>query len=362
MLHLPYVARDDDFFELGGDSLAAVLLFIRLEQEFGNVPPLAALLEHPSVAEFARLLASGCDSREALVVGLQPVGNRRPLFLLTGADGQLLVFRHLATRIGRDQPLFGIAPQGLHGCEPDRTIEEMAARSVRELKRVQPSGPYRLAGFSAGGVIAFEMARQLHEMGDRVGTLLLIDSFPGLPFSPSFLSRMIFQVRNLASRPWPELRPILVRGRRQPRSRFVGCCVGPCGVELDRWTNRTPNVARVAQATYQALKAYVPRPYPGNAVLLRASIRPRVRRVAEDMGWQMLCKCGLRVIRVYGTHSDCLGPRYVASLARTVRMSLAQRRSQPLLFTCRDVPEGTVRTAHDRFTQNTAAVCRLNGT
>ena len=238
VLHLPYVARDDDVFELGGDSLAAVLLFIRLEQEFGNVPPLAALLEHPSVAEFARLLASGCDSREALVVGLQPVGNRRPLFLLTGADGQLLVFRHLATRIGRDQPLFGIAPQGLHGCEPDRTIEEMAARSVRELKRVQPSGPYRLAGFSAGGVIAFEMARQLHEMGDRVGTLLLIDSFPGLPFSPSFLSRMIFQVRNLASRPWPEL-PAYFGERAKAASikvRGMLRSVQHCGVELDRWT------------------------------------------------------------------------------------------------------------------------------
>jgi amino acid adenylation domain-containing protein len=325
VLHLPYVGPHDDFFELGGDSLTAVLLFIRLEQEFSNVPPLAALLEHPTVADFVRLLASGCDSREALVVELQPVGNRPPLFCLPGADGQLLVFRHLARNIGRDQPLFGIAPQGLDGCEPDRTIEEMAARGVRELKRAQPSGPYRLAGFSAGGVIAFEMARQLHEMGNRVGILLLIDSFPGLPFAPSFVSRMIFQVRYVASRPWRELPAYFGEKAKAASIKVRGMLRrAPAEWNLIDGLNQMPNAARVAQATYLALKAYVPRPYPGNAVLLRASIQPRVRRVGEDMGWQKLCKCGLRVIRVCGTHSDCLGPRYVASLARTVRMSLAQ--------------------------------------
>jgi pyochelin synthetase len=325
VLHLPHVGRHDNFFELGGDSLAAVLLFIRLEQEFGNVPPLADLLEHPTVAELALLLAPRRASSKGLVVGLQTGGTRRPLYCLPGADGQLLVFRHLAKSIGRDQPLYGLEPRGLDGSEPDRTIEEMAARGVRELRHVQPSGPYGLAGFSAGGVVAFEMARRLVKMGERVSPLLLIDSFPGFPLGPSFFSRVIFQTRQLASLHWWEwprrigeeakVASVKLRGvlRNAPTERH--------------WTeglNLTPDVARVAVATCQALKTYVPQAFPGNAVLLRASIQPRVRGVGGDMGWRKLCQSGLRVMRVRGTHTDCLGPRYITSLARTVRMLLEQ--------------------------------------
>ena len=208
VLHLAdVVGVHDNFFDLGGDSLAAVLLFIRLEEQFENAPPLATLLEHPTIAGLARLLGPDAAPKKSLLVRLQPNGDRRPLFCVPGADGQLLVYRHLAATIGNDQPLYGVQPRGLDGSTPDGTIEESAARGIRELRRVQPSGPYRLVGFSTGGVIAFEMARQFHKMGERVGALLLIDSFPGYPPTPSLMSRLSVHARHLASLPhqdWPK--------------------------------------------------------------------------------------------------------------------------------------------------------------
>ena len=262
-------------------------------------------------------------SEKELLVRLQPNGERTPLFCVPGADGQLLVFRHLAQSIGNDQPVYGLQPRGLDGSEPDHSIEESASRSVRELRRVQPSGPYRLAGFSTGGVISFEMARQLHKMGERVSLLMMFDSFAGLPPAPSIASRLSVHARHLVSLPWHDwpqhvsdrskVAWVKLRGlaRRAPAEK--------------RWTEGlqlSPNSTRVALAHLRALKSYVPRPYAGNAVLFRASIQHRLRNVGDDLGWTALCQAGLRVLRMPGTHADCLTPRHVTSLAGTIRSLL----------------------------------------
>jgi thioesterase domain-containing protein/acyl carrier protein len=327
VLHLSHVGVHDNFFDLGGDSLAAVLLFIRLEQEFENAPSLANLLEHPTIADLVTLLGPDAAPKKSLIVRMQSNGNRPPLLCVPGADGQLLVFRHLAAAIGNDQPVYGIQPRGLDGSEPDVTVEEYAARAIRELRRVQPSGPYRLAGFSTGGVIAFEMARQFHKMGESVGPLMLIDSFPGYPPSFSLISRLTVHARHLISLPyrdWPQhlaeranVASIKLRGvlRRVPAEQ--------------RWTqglHLTPHAAHVALTNLHALKTYAMQPYPGKAVLFRASIATRLRHFGEDLGWKAVCQAGLQVVRIPGTHANCLAFPHITSLAQSMRRQLDEVR------------------------------------
>jgi thioesterase domain-containing protein/acyl carrier protein len=325
VLDLPHVAPDESFFELGGDSLSAALLVIRLEQEFKNAPSLSDLLEHPTIARLTQLLSSESAPKKQLIARLQPDGDRSPLFCIPGADGQLLVFRHFTERIGTDQPVFGVPPCGLEGAEPNRTIEEIAARAVGEIRSVRSHGPYRLAGFSAGGVVAFEMARQLQAVGEPVSVVLLIDSFPGLPPSNSLMGCLLFHLKHLASLPAREWGPQVQQRAKVGWIKMRAALRG--APREQRWAEGfklSPNATRVALANLDALRAYRFQPSPINAVLLRASIQPYPAAVGEDFGWKKHCQAGFKVATVPGTHIDCLGPRHIETFVRTVRTLLDQ--------------------------------------
>ncbi|WP_404362460.1 amino acid adenylation domain-containing protein [Corallococcus coralloides] len=169
------VGIHDNFFEVGGNSLLAVRLMARLRQELGRELPLATLFEMPTVA----LLAASLEGPEAprregrgALVPIQPSGTRPPLFLVHPVGGSVLCYAELARKLGADQPVFGLqVPPGA----PPRSIEAMAAAYLEALRDVQPRGPYHLGGWSMGGVVAYEMARQLQAAGDTVSTLALID-------------------------------------------------------------------------------------------------------------------------------------------------------------------------------------------
>jgi thioesterase domain-containing protein/acyl carrier protein len=325
VLHLPYVGGDESFFEIGGDSLSAALLVIRLEQEFTNALSLSDLLEHPTITRLTQLLSSTGAPKKQLIARLQADGGRPPLFCMPGADGQLLVFRHFAERIGADQPVFGVSPVGLEGAEPDRTIEEIAARAVAEIRSVRSQGPYQLAGFSAGGVVAFEMARQLQAVGEEVSLVLLVDSFPGLPPSNSLTGSLLFHLKHLATLPAHEWGPEV---HQRAKVGWVKIRAALRGAPPEqRWAqgfNLSPNATRVALANLAALKAYKFRPSPINAVLLRASIQPYPASVGDDFGWRTYCQAGFQVMTVAGTHIDCLGPRHIVPFVRTIRALLDQ--------------------------------------
>lgn len=323
VLHLQKVAPHENFFDLGGDSLSAAVLFIRLEREFENAPSLTDLLEHPTVAELAQLLGPDCVPKKGLVARLQPEGTRTPLFCLPGIDGRFLVYRELVDELGRDQPVYGLEPYGLDGSEPDRSIEDTAVRLVRELRRVQPAGPYRLAGYSTGGVTAFEMARQLQRLGQHVSLLLLLDTYAGLPPTPSFAGLVSLHIRHLARLPYREWPAHL-----NERSKIIGATLH--GVlkrksRDERWAdklNLTANALRVALANRQALSKYVLQPYSGKVLLFRASMRPEIWEGEKDLGWQRVCSTGLQIVPVRGTHADCLSLRHIVEIAGAIRTLL----------------------------------------
>jgi amino acid adenylation domain-containing protein len=174
VLGLDAVGVDDDFFAAGGDSLAAIRLAARLARAFGQDLSVAAIVDNPDIARQARLLASPGAAASPLVC-LRSEGRRAPWFCVHGASGHALAYRELARRLDADRPVYAFeAPQ------PARhpgSVQGLAALYVAALRRVQPHGPYWLGGWSMGGVVAYEMARQLEEAGESIGALLLIDSF-----------------------------------------------------------------------------------------------------------------------------------------------------------------------------------------
>jgi len=171
------IRLDQNYFDLGGDSPLAVQLFAQIEKVFGVKLPLATLFDAPTIEELARILRESSAPRWSPLVAIQPAGLRPLFFCVHGAGGNVLIYRELSQHLGADQPFYGLQSPGLDGSQQPLTrIEEMAALYVKEILRVQPSGPYFLGGYCMGGTIAYEMAQQLLAQGEKVALLALFDT------------------------------------------------------------------------------------------------------------------------------------------------------------------------------------------
>ena len=164
----------DDYFALGGNSLLAVRLFARIATDFGVKLPLASIIEAPTVAQFARLLET--QGSHNPVVLIREGGNEPPLFLVHDADGETMLYRSLSLHLDPAHAVYGLQPYS----KPDHpilhtNIEEMAAFHIASIRRIQGRGPYLIGGLCAGGLIAYEMARQLERAGDSVAMVALMD-------------------------------------------------------------------------------------------------------------------------------------------------------------------------------------------
>ncbi len=179
VLGVERVSAHDDFFDLGGQSILATRLVARLRGELGIELPIAMLMQAPTVEALARAVEAGERSVRLPLVALQTFGDRPPLFLAHPAGGHVICYRGLAVNLAPDQPVYGLQPRGLEdGQEPIADLEEMAAYYVDAIRRFRPRGPYRLGGWSFGGVVAWEMARQLRAAGQEVDLLAMLDTSP----------------------------------------------------------------------------------------------------------------------------------------------------------------------------------------
>ncbi|VXC98800.1 type I polyketide synthase [Sphingomonas sp. AX6] len=188
LLGVAPVGRHDNFFDLGGHSLLAVQFANRFRKQTGKSLPLSAMLDTPTVANLALIADpdsavlhvegdAGSPVQIPDIVTIRPGGEKTPVFFVHDGLGETLLYRGLALRIDPTRPVLGIEPRRTpNGGFAHTRIDEMAADYVARLRVAQASGPYLLAGLCAGGVIAFEMARQLDKLGERVAFVGIIDA------------------------------------------------------------------------------------------------------------------------------------------------------------------------------------------
>jgi thioesterase domain-containing protein len=323
----PSLGRHESFFERGGHSLLAMELFVRLELALGRTLPLAALFEAPSAAGLARVLAE--PSREVVdaeIVVIEPGEPDSPAFFCVhGALGGVLGYRTLARHVGAGRRFCGIQAD-LFGLRPGAasTLEALAAEYVALVRRAQPEGPYYVGGYSFGGLVAFEMARQLRAAGAEVGLVALLDTAaPRAGARASGRERL----RSLLGRRRP--RPLIARGAEALEILARGASGRLVGLgRLLSFALRAPPEERrplreLAERRDRAMaragelhQGYTVAPYAGRVVLFRAQDDSDGEGL-DDLGWRPLAP-DLGVVVIPGRHQSLLESPQVEALGRAL--------------------------------------------
>ncbi|HVR08690.1 MAG TPA: thioesterase domain-containing protein, partial [Thermoanaerobaculia bacterium] len=329
LLGVSAVGATDDFFALGGHSLLAVRLLARIHTDLGCDLPLAILFDGATVERLAGALrARSVAPRSRVLVPLAAAGRRPPVFFIHPAGGHVFCYLELARRLDTDQPSFGLQFEVPDGA-PRREVrvEDLASRYLEEIRRIQPAGPYRLGGWSVGGVIAFEMAQQLAGQGEQVSLLALLDSHApgggrwqregrGESARVRGFFTDLYGMAGIEGEPVPAARPGW--RRRAPwdvllaAARRAGAV--PAGIEAAQ----VRAYFEIFTSVGAAARRYRPRPYRGRAVLFTAG----QGHGDPTLGWKGLIAGGLELVRVPGDHYDLLRPSAVEAVARQLTACL----------------------------------------
>lgn len=181
VLEIENLKITDDFFELGGHSLLAMKVMIAIEKESGKRLPLATLFDNSTIQKLALMLTDEKTNQIwDAIIPIKTSGNRTPLFLIHGGGLNILLFKSISDHFSPDQPIYGIQALGLNK-ETDipATIEGIASKYVDEMIKIFPNGPYAIAGYSLGGYLAFEIAKQLKAMDKEIKLVGVMDTYVG---------------------------------------------------------------------------------------------------------------------------------------------------------------------------------------
>ncbi len=312
VLNVKPIARDDDFFALGGNSLLALRLFEQIHKSFGANLPLATLFEAPTISQLASIILNQKQkvlSSHSSLVNIQPYGSKPPLFCIHAVGGNVLNYHPLAKALGNDQPFYGLQSRGWDGRELSLTsIEEMADEYLQAIKSVQPQGPYYLGGHSFGGFVAYEIACQLEQQGEAVAFVALFDCIGPKTTDKNALQKMYIHFTNFTqlstfqaldyvkSKIKYRLKAKVLRSAQKRYFKFVELFLSP----------QQKLVFKINNLNYQIFRKHTPQTYGGKLTLFRAKIRDAKAYHDADGGWKGVALGGVDTYEIPGDHNSIL--------------------------------------------------------
>lgn len=360
LLGVAQIGVHDDFFGLGGHSLIAVRLFRMIKAEFDIDLPISLLFEAPTIAQCAdkiRTMVPDIESPSApevdervetsrplhlVLMNACKRGDASPLFICAGMFGNVLNLRHLAASLEAQRSVYGLQAKGLYGnSEPHCSFEDMAADYIREIRTVQASGPYLLAGYSGGGITALEIARQLKASGEVVAHVIMLDT--PLPRQPGLglHDRLTMKVQDIRRHKLDYLRKYL-----RDRAAFAAARHTLDQADQSRPAPDQFNDARIESAFRQATQRYTISPYDGSITLFKPheiafytlpggrSLKQNRDILLPDNGWRDFVS-DLTVCQVAGDHDSMVLEPHVRVLADRMRTLLSMSDSRKPAFDSR---------------------------
>ncbi|HZQ68473.1 MAG TPA: amino acid adenylation domain-containing protein [Terriglobales bacterium] len=283
------------FFDLGGRSVLAARMFMKISREFGKDLPLSLLFQAPTIEQLAtELRTQGQKSTSySTLVEIQPRGSRPPFFCVHGGAGSTLFLHRLSREMASDQPFYGFEPEGMDGRRFQRTtVEQMAKHYIAEMRKIQPQGPYLIGGYCFGGLVAFEMAQQLRKQG-QPPALIAMFSAP-LRFhrvarrakAPAGTMASSSRWARFLRSPGQAICWRFVSGTRRFRS-WMHMTVCRAFLRLGMRVPQTLRTMYVVRMIHQAEQSYEPSFYDGTLTLFRGK---GLYEDDPDMGWDGLAK------------------------------------------------------------------------
>jgi len=330
-LRIQQVGINDDFFELGGDSLMAMQLLLAMEQEFAEKVPFAVISKASTIRQQAEILRNETLAEYAsLLIPIRTNGDKKPIYCIGGKGGLPIRFNNLLKYMERDQPVYFFRSRGFGvGESVEFTIEGIAADYLREIKQIQPSGPYYFIGESSGGLVAYEMSQQLLELGEEVAFLGMLDTYiPQLvggkdPTPAEWFVLMKKHFQTLSGGGSGGFRMYMKYYLELWKFKSY-----QFRIKLNEKRNRLrfgemPDVfSRVEDANATAIQAYDPKPYPGSVVIFRALRQARFDGQNLDNGWGYVGVEKLVVHSVDCYHGNILFEPFVRQVAEKLRQYL----------------------------------------
>lgn len=310
-LGIEKISLHDNFFALGGHSLIAVQIMTSINKITGKLIPIATLFKYPTVHTLAHLLQSGEEeSTWKSLVPIKPSGTKIPIYIVHGEGLNVLVFNNIAMNVDAQQPVYGLQSRGLNGIDdvPD-SIESLANLYIDEILEQNPTGPYAIAGYSFGGYVAIEMARQLQAMGKEVKILAMLDVNYKTPEKQIPLPKLIVQkllrqihktffiIKSLFQQPEVTIKYQIFRTKQR------------LGLLDESNPENIPDfMQKIVNKLHKAVSNYKMKPYNGSIHLFRSKVRVYFVDDPQYLGWGPFALKGIKVHEVAGDHRDMLLP------------------------------------------------------
>jgi thioesterase domain-containing protein/acyl carrier protein len=312
----------------GVDSMSAISITAKLSTWLNRNLTATLLWDHPTIQALAAHLA---DSNAALkpalphgVIAMQTSGKGNPIFFFPGVGGHPVSFAPLVAELGKSWPCYGLPVPGLDdSTEPVASVEAIAGAMVRTLRLVQKQGPYQLAGYSFGGLLAYEAARQLELAQEKVSMLAIFDTFTPTGHTP----RPVWQraalhayLLTVQSGRIAYLRDKISRRRHAGDDQNESKDPRP-----DHDVLAAAKVKAIHKMNRQAGEGYRPKPFPGSILFFAANARQNHNifyRNDPAGGWGKLCDNRVHVIPLPGSHLTILDPSNATIAAEKLRPHL----------------------------------------